>query len=150
MAYTGTQGGIGLGTVLSIGDTASPVGFTDVGELSELNGSGRQAGTADMTNFESGAREFLATLIDSGTWAFTGNRVGGDAGQLLMEAAFVALELRTFKIQLPKTQAQTVIGDSFTFKALIEQLNYTVGVDTAQKIQGQLKVSGIMTITAGS
>jgi hypothetical protein len=67
-----------------------------------------------------------------------------------MEAAFVALELRTFKIQLPKTQGQTVTGDSFTFTALIEQLNYTIGVDQAQKVQGQLKVSGIMGITEGS
>src|SRR5689334_14784470 len=133
MPYDGTQGGIGLGTELSIGDGASPIGYTLVGELSELNGSGREAGTADATNFQSGAREFLATLITSGNWAFTGNRVGGDAGQLAMETAFTSLALHTFKIQFPKTKAQTVIGDSFTFTALVEQLNYTVGVDQMQK-----------------
>ena len=149
MSYTGSQAGIGLGTVLSIGDDASPIGFTDVGELSELNGSGRQAGTADTTNFQSSAREFIATLIDSGTWAFSGNRVGGDAGQAAMEAAFIALEMHTFKIQLRPTKGQTV-GDSFTFTALVEQLNYTLAVDQAQKVQGQLKVSGIMGITEGS
>jgi hypothetical protein len=43
-----------------------------------------------------------------------------------------------------------VIGDSFTFTALVEQLNYPIGVDQMQKVQGQLKVSGIMSITPGS
>jgi hypothetical protein len=150
MPYDGTQAGIGLGTVLSIGDTASPIGYTDVGELSELDESGRQAGTDDATNFQSTAREFLPTLIDSGTWAFTGNRVGGDDGQVEMETAFAALSVRPFKIQLPKTAAQAVSGDTATFKALIEQLNYTIGMDKIVKVQGQLKVSGIITWTLGS
>ena len=150
MAYTGSLAGIGLGSVLSIGDGASPVGYTPVGELTELNQSGRQAGTDDVTNFESGAREFLPTLIDSGTWAFTGNRIGGDTGQIAMETAFTGLHLRSFTITLPKTASQTVSGDSCTFTALVEQLNYTIGVDKAVKVQGQLKVSGILTWSAGS
>ena len=151
MPYDGTEAGIGLGTVLSIGTNASPIVYTAVGELSGLNESGRQAGTDDATNFESGAREFLPTLIDSGNWAFTGNRIGSDAGQVEMETAFAALEIRPFKVELPKTSAQTVSGDVATFKALIEQWNVTpIEVDKIVKIQGQLKVSGVITWIEGS
>jgi hypothetical protein len=150
MPYTQSQAGIGLGTVLSIGSTASPVTFTAVGELNRLNLTGRTAGTADATNFQSLAREFKATLIDSGSWEFTGNRVGGDTGQVAMETAFTTLSLRTFKIQLPITGTQTTTGDSFTFSALIEEINYSVEVDRIVTMSGRLKVSGILTETPGT
>lgn len=150
MSYNGSQAGIGLGTILSIGTLTSPVTFTTVGELNKCTGSGRQAGTADTTNFQSNAREFVPTLIDSGTWAIGGNRVSADAGQIAMEAAFTNLELHTFKIQLPKAPGQTSVGDSCVFLALVEQLNYTVEVDKAVTFEGQLKVSGKPTWTPGS
>jgi hypothetical protein len=151
MSYTQSLAGIGLGTVLSIntGTTGSPT-WTAVGELNKLNLSGRQAGTTDVTNFQSSAREFKPTLISSGDWDFAGNRVGGDAGQVAMEAAFVGLLLKQFKIQLPLSGAQTTAGDSFTFVALVEELNYSVEVDKAIPVQGKLKISGILTETAGS
>jgi hypothetical protein len=150
MSYTGSQAGIGLGTILSIDTSAtSTPTYTLVGELNKLNLSGRQAGTTDVTNFQSSAREFKPTLISSGDWDFAGNRVGGDAGQVAMEAAFVGLKLKKFQIQLPPTGTQTV-GDSFTFVALVEELNYSVEVDKAIPVQGKLKVSGILTETAGS
>lgn len=145
-----SKAGIGLGTLLSIGDTASPIGYTPVAELNKCTQSGRQAGTADTTNFQSAAREFLPTLIDSGTWAVGGNSISGDAGQIAMEAAFVGLQLHTFKIQLPKSQSQTTTGDSFLFLALVEQLNYDIGVDKAVTFEAQLKVSGILGRTPGS
>jgi hypothetical protein len=151
MSYTGSLAGIGLGTVLSVNTgTVSTPTWTAVGELNKLNLSGRQAGTADTTNFASGAREFKPTLITSGSWEFGGNRVGGDAGQVAMEAAFVGLAMKSFKIQLPISGAQTTTGDSFTFTALVEELDYSVEVDKVVTISGRLKVSGILTETAGT
>jgi hypothetical protein len=121
-------------------------------ELRKIALSGRETGDADTTNFSSGAREFLGTLISSGTWDIEGNRVGGDAGQLACETAFTTVPpvLKQFKIQLPKAPTQTSTGDSFTFYALIKQLNYEVEVEKAITLRGQLKVSGVLTVTAGS
>jgi hypothetical protein len=151
MPYTGSLAGIGLGSVLSINTgTASTPTWTAVGELRKLNLTGRQAGTADTTNFASAAREFKPTLIASGTWDIEGNRVGGDAGQVAMEAAFVGLAMKQFKIQLPISGAQTTTGDSFTFTALVEELDYSVEVDKVVMLTGKLKVSGVLTETAGS
>jgi hypothetical protein len=150
MSYTASLAGIGLGTTLSIGNTSSPVGYTTVSELKTLNLTGRVAGTEDVTNFQSTAREFIPTLIDNGTWDFTGNRVGGDTGQAAMETAFTSLSLLPFKIQLVKTTGQSVVGDSFTFNALVLEINYSVGVDRAVTMSGRLKASGVLTKTAGS
>jgi hypothetical protein len=153
VAYTGSKAGVGLSTVISIntGTISSPT-FTPVGELRKCVLSGRQTGDADVTNFESSAREFVPTLIESGTWDIEGNRIGGDAGQLAMEAAFTTVPpvLSQFKIQLPKSGGQTSTGDSFTFLALIKELDYSVEIDKAVSLTGKLKVSGILTVTAGS
>lgn len=150
MPYTQSAAGIGLGTILSIGTLGASPTFTPVGELKTLTQSGRSVGTEDTTNFQSLAKEFIPTLVDSGTWDFSGNRIGGDSGQVAMEAAFSGLSLLPFKIQLPKTPKQASTGDTFTFNALVQDLNYSVSVDKAVTLTGKLKVSGIITETPGS
>jgi hypothetical protein len=153
VSYSGSLAGVGLSTVISIntGTVSSPT-WTTVGELNKCVLSGRQTGDADVTNFESSAREFVPTLIESGTWDIAGNRIGGDAGQSAMETAFTTIPpvLSQFKIQLPKSGAQVSTGDSFVFKALIKELDYSIEIDKAVSLSGKLKVSGILTVTAGS
>jgi hypothetical protein len=151
MSYTNSLAGIGLGSVLSVNTsvTTTPT-WTPVGELNKLAFTGRQAGTADVTNFQSLAREFKSTLISSGNLDITGNRIGGDAGQVAMEAAFVGLATKSFKLQLVISGTQTTTGDSFVFLAIVEKLNYSVEVDKAVSLDASLKISGILTETAGS
>ena len=145
MSYTQSKAQTGLGTLLSIGTT--PV---VVGEIIDLKQSGRTAKTDDVTNTHSSATEFIATIMDSGTWDCTFNRVGTDAGQEAMEAAFQGLTTNSFTIQLPKTGSQTTKGDSFTFNALIQELSYSISPD--KKVMGttKLKVSGVCNPVAGS
>jgi hypothetical protein len=148
-----SKAGIGLGTTLSIGSgTGTPETFTLVGEVKTITQSGRQVATEDVTNMQSGAREFIPTLVDSGTWDITGNRVGGDAGQAAMEAAFAALANHNFKVQLPisKAAGQTTTGDLFTFNAPVQELSYSLAVDKAVTFNAKLKVSGTIQVTPGS
>ena len=135
---------------MSIGTIgASPV-YTSVGEVKSLNQSGRQVSTEDVTNMQSLAKEFIPTLVESGTWDIAGNRIGGDAGQIAMEGAFNGLTLVPFKIQLPKSGGQTTTGDLFAFTALVQELDYSLSVDKAVTFTAKLKVSGVITETAGS
>ena len=150
MPYTKSSAGIGLGTILSIGTTGGTPTFTTVGEVKSFSQSGRQVSTEDVTNMQSSAKEFIPTLVDSGTWDITGNRVSSDAGQVAMEAAFQGLTVLPFKIQLPKTSTQNSTGDLFTFNALVQELDYTVGVDKATTFSCKLKVSGLIALTIGS
>ena len=150
MSYTQSKAGIGLGTILSIGTAGATPTFTTVGELKTLNQSGRQVSTEDTTNLQSSAKEFIPTLVDSGTWDISGNRIGADAGQIAMEAAFSGLTLLPFKIQMPKQGTQTTAGDSFSFNALVQEVNYSISVDKAVTFTAKLKVSGAITETPGS
>ena len=148
--YTTSKAGIGLKTVLSIGDGGTPTeNFVAVGEIKTITQSGRQVATEDTTNMQSSAREFIPTLLDSGTWDISGNRIGTDAGQIAMEASFSGLKLHNFKIQLPVESGQTTTGDLFTFLALVQEVNYSVAVDKAQTFTAKLKVSGAITLTPG-
>ena len=150
MPYTSSKSSIGLGTILSIGTTGGSPTFTTVGEIKTIAQSGRQVSTEDVTNMQSLAKEFIPTLVESGTWDISGNRVGSDAGQIAMEAGFQGLTLLPFKIQLPKSSTQTTTGDTFTFNALIAELDYSIAVDKAVTFTAKLKVSGLITETAGS
>jgi hypothetical protein len=149
-SYVQSQAKTGLGTTLSIGDGESPETFTPFGEIKSLSQSGRQANTDDVTNLSSSAKEFITTLVDSGEWDFTCNRVGGDAGQVALESAFNGLETHNFKIQFPKSAGQTTSGDSFTFAAVVTELSYSVAPDKAQTFTGKIKVSGLLNFVAGS
>ena len=150
MPYTKSAAGIGLGTILSIGTTGATPTFTPVGEVKTFSQSGRQVSTEDVTNMQSSAKEFIPPLVDSGTWDIRGNRIGADAGPIAMEAAVSGLTLVPFKIQLPKTSNQTTTGDTFAFNALIQELDYSISVDKAVTFTAKLKVSGLITETAGS
>jgi|SRR5579884_4436444 len=146
-----SKAGIGLGTTLSIGTgTGTPETFVLVGEVKSLTQNGRTVATEDVTNMQSTAREFIPTLVDSGTWDVTGNYVGSDVGQQAMETAFSTLVNHNFKVQLPKAAGQTNTGDTFSFTALIQDLNYSIGVDKAVSFNARLKVSGPVNRTPGS
>jgi hypothetical protein len=147
MSYTKSKAQQGKGTVLAIvaGQTSTPVG-----ELDTLNLTGRQTGTEDVTNFDSAMKEFIASLPDPGSWDFSGNRVGSDAGQVAMETAFQASSTESFTITLPKTGAQQNSGDVFAFDGIIEKLNYSIAATKKIAVSGSIKVSGPITITPGS
>ena len=151
MSYTKSQAGIGLGSTLSIntGTIATPV-WTIVGEISQASLSGRQAATTQVTNLQSLASEFIPTLISEGDLALSGNRISTDAGQLAIEAAFNSLKLAQFKLQLPVAGAQTTTGDLYSFTALVTDSVFVVSFDKAINYDVKLKISGLMTFTAGS
>jgi len=153
MPYTETQAQSGLGTTFAINTgTASVPVWTTIGEIVTAPQSGRMVKTADATNLESLAVEWIATLVDSGTFDITTNRVAGDAGQVAVEAAFVARTRQPYKVTLPMTASQSTAGDTFSFSALVEESNPLADISTDKVIQDKfkLKVSGAITFAAGS
>jgi hypothetical protein len=153
MSYTGTHAQTALGTAIAIntGTVSTPV-WTTIGEITAAPQSGRQAKTADTTNLQSLAAEFIPTLVESGMFDCTTNRVSSDAGQVAVEAAFASLKLTMFKITLPLNVSQTTAGDTLAFLALVEESNTLgeVGPDKAILYKFKLKISGLVTLTAGS
>lgn len=153
MPYTRSQAQAGRASILSIGPTvgtATPT-YTPIMEVRSAPRRGAKWDTEDVSNFNSGVdKEFITQMRDNGTLEITGNRVGGDAGQTALKAAFGTGELYLFTFELPKTTGQTTAGDSWGFNALVESIDYDVDTTKAVTFTCTLKISGLPTETAGS
>jgi predicted secreted protein len=146
MPYTGSKAQTGAGSTLSIGTTPTPIG-----EIKSAGITGAQWSTVDVTNFESGVnQEFISTIRNNGSVKMAGSRVSSDAGQVLVEAAFSSGLIQPFVLVLDKTPAQTTLGDTYTFNALVESRDFDVTVDKEVSWSVSLKISGAVTFTVGS
>jgi hypothetical protein len=124
MTYTGSQATAGRGSTLSVGPTP-----TMVGEIKTSSVSGNSWGTADVTNFESGADQaFITTIRNNGELKLAGNRVSADAGQVLVEAAYQSGAIIPFTLQLPKSPSQATMGDKYTGNCLVQSRSFDVDV----------------------
>jgi hypothetical protein len=144
-SYTKSNAQQGRGTQLSIG--SSP---TAVLELKTIKLSGNKWDTEDTTNLNSSVKEFLATIQDAGEWDISGNRVSGDAGQEAIETAFASGALTAFTIQLPPLSGVQSTGDSYAFNAIVVERDFSIDVLKAVDFTCKLKVSGVVTMTAGT
>jgi hypothetical protein len=154
MPYTNSQAQAGLGSIISIntGTTLSPV-WTLIGEITSGKQSGRIAKTVDVTNLQSLAAEFITTLVDSGMFECSGNRVVGDAGQTAVETNFVTLKANIgFKVEVRKSPTQTTTGDTYTFAGVIQEWDSIsdIAVDKAITFTMKIKISNTITFAAGS
>jgi hypothetical protein len=105
----------------------------------------------DTTNFQSGSdKEVISTIRDTGSVPFKVNRVGSDAGQLLVEAAYQSGAKQSFAIMLPKTAAQATKGDSYSFAAYVKSSKLTVETTKKVGLEIDLMTTGPITFSAGS
>jgi len=147
MPYTGSQAQPGRGSTISIGTSSPPV----IGEVADITLNRGKWDFANTTNLQSGSdEEMLAVIRKAAQMTLKGNRVDTDAGQIAVEAAYQAGSLQTFVIQLPKTAAQTTIGDKYTFTAYVDSSDFTISPTKQIEFTMQLQTSGAITLTAGS
>lgn len=146
MTYTGSLATAGRGSLLTVGGTP-----TTVGEIKSASITGNSWGTADVTNFQSGAdREFITTVRENGQLKISGNRVALDAGQVIVEAAYQSGAITAFTLTLAKSAAQTTNGDKYSFMALVESRSFDADVTKEVSWSVSLKISGAVTYTAGT
>lgn len=150
-AYTVTQSGYGLGSTLKLntGTVLAPV-WTIIGEITDMQITGRQVTTDDATNLQSAGKEFIPVIKDEGTWELTLNRQLVDPGQLGVNTMFSALTVKQFQGTLQKSQAQTTEGDEFTFFGLVISNSFTVSPLKIIQTKMSIKVSGAMTEVVGT
>lgn len=154
MSYTDSMAQAGLGSKISIntGTVTTPI-WTQIFEITSGKLSGRVAKVVDVTNLQSGAAEFIVTLVDSGTFDCSGNTVQADPGQLAVESNFATLASNIgFKVELRKTPAQTTTGNSYTMVGVIQEWDpiSDISVDKAVTFSLKIKISNTITFTAGT
>jgi hypothetical protein len=132
-----------VGLKLQRGDAATPTeGFTTIGEVTNISGPNETAGQADVTSFDSTAKEYRALLPDSGEVTFDMNFVGSNAQQQGLRADIRAGTVRNFKLILPD---KTLEANCTTcaFSAIVTDLSGPQGgVDSALTQSCTLKVTG--------
>lgn len=154
MAYTGSKAGNALKTVVSIGPvvgTATPT-YVAIGEVRKSSMNGAEYKTADTSNFQSTAEEFIGTIPGTGMVDLEGNYISNDPGQIALDAASRTGEIYLFQVQFAPNAAdgQTTTGDLVAFNALVYPLNMDIDVEKGRTFTCKLKISNFWTVTKGS
>lgn len=118
-------------TAYTSGGTATPVTWTEIGELIDWDGPGGSASVIDITHLQSTAREKMIGLMDEGQLTLTVNFLDADTGQLAVSAARLARLEKDWKLVYSDAAVQTFKGYALAFSS-------SGGVDD--------KVSGTITI----
>lgn len=149
MSYTSSEAQTGSQTLFQIKISTT---FTTIGEVLTIAQSGKTNKTADVTNLQSTAEEFIATLLSPGKYEITMNRVPADAGQAALATNFNAKTIAAFQITLPMTASQSTSGDTYAFSGLVEELEDIDSVSPTKQLMSKagIKVSGPISYTAGS
>ena len=145
----------GRGTVVSIGGvvgSGSQGTYTVLGELNSFPLKAPKFQFEDVTSFDSGLdMEYLSTIRGDGSVTLSMNRVGSDAGQLVIQGAAGNGSLYAFKVVLPLTATQSTTGDTYTFNAYVLSTG-DIDISPTKKIglSVDLKISGPVTLVTGS
>lgn len=141
------------GTTLEIGDGASPIVYTAIGEVVDISGPTSSRGEIDGTHLGSTAKEFDLELIDHGELTFTCNYRPGDAGQVNLDALFTTdpPPSRSWRLTLPidtdagHSTATTIIGTG-----RISGHEFNIATDGKVELSITIRNTGPRTITEGS
>lgn len=132
-----TQAMIGYGTIVSVEDGASPGGFFDLGEVTNVTPPNESVDQVDATHMQSPGRtrEFIQGLIDPGEMSLDLNHIPGSDTDDFVVAWRVSGETRNVRITYPNNATET-------FPAFV--LGYAPQADVADKMAATLtlKVAG--------
>lgn len=157
MAYTRTQAGVGLGTIIYADTSGSGVGsppaWTPIGEVTSIKRAGATSKTDEATNFSSQAEEFVGTIRGEGTYDCVANRLPLDAGFIFLQSTWQTVPPPTqyYRIQYPKFPGQSVAGDQMFFYAILEKfMDGEVSPSKKIPLEFTFKITGPVVETPGS
>jgi hypothetical protein len=138
-----SQGVIGLGTLLKIGNGASPEVFNAVAEVKDIDGPALTREFAEFTHQQStgGYREYKPTFKDSGNTTFKCNFLPDDTTQGFATSGLLKDyedgTLRHFQLEFPDTGSTKA-----SFSAYVANIKPTAPIGGALEIDVSLRVTG--------
>lgn len=141
-----TEGVIGLGTLLKIGDGETPENFSAVAEVKDITGPGLTREFAEFTHQQSvgGYREYKPTFKNSGDVTFKCNFLPDDTTQgFATEGLLKDYDdgtLRNFQLEFPDVGATKA-----SFAAYVANLQPTAPVGAALELNVTLRITGPVT-----
>jgi hypothetical protein len=138
-----TEGVIGLGTLMKIGDGAEPEVFTAIAEVKDITGPGLTREFAEFTHQQSagGYREYKPTFKNSGDVSFKCNFLPDDETQGFQTAGLLKDYedgiLRNFELLFPDPGATKA-----KFSAYVANIQPTAPVGSALELNVTLRITG--------
>lgn len=132
---------IGSGTLLKLGNGASPEVFTTIGEVVSIGDFGQENDLIDATHLESTAKEYIYGLADGVEFEIVANYKPTNAQHVAMLAAQAAKTTKNFQLVMP-----TGLGSlKFDFSALVRSWSIPFSSNEIIQISWSLKISGAVT-----
>ena len=141
-----SDGVIGLGTLLKIGDGATPEVFTAIAEVKDINGPVLSREFAEFTHQQSasGYREYKPTFKNSGDVTFKCNFLPDDETQGFQTSGLLKDyeegTLRNFELLFPDTGATKA-----SFAAYVANISPGAPIAGALELNVNLRVTGLVT-----
>lgn len=138
-----SQGKIGFGTLLKIGDGASPEVFTTIGEIFSNIMVGASKPLVDFTHHESPNtfREFKCGVAEGDELSIQANWVASETGQAAVRTAFTAGTPYNFKVVAPDTD------ETADFSGIVIHHDVDRPLDDRQVFNMTLKIAGSISYT---
>lgn len=119
--------------------TATPVTWTTVGEVIDMDRAAGERADIETTHLTSTAKEYMLGLKDSGNFTFSLNWLFSDAGQTALIAAEGSDDEYDFKVTYPST-------DTMTFSGYVKSVTGpSLGVDDKLNGSATIRISGDVT-----
>jgi len=128
------------GTVLQVGDGASPEVFTACGEVKEIGGPSGSAPVIDVSNLSSTKREKIMGLPDEGQVSIQCNYDHNDTVQAALRAARTARTAKNFKIITSDSPSETL-----SFTAYVLEFSLSFAVDEVVTLTVTLEITDAVT-----
>lgn len=128
------------GFKFEIGDNASPVDFTEIGEVTSFQGLDGQAAEIDVTHLQSTAKEYIMGLQDFGNFQIDVNYLPDDVGQQALRAAKATRVKHDFKATLSD-------NTTIEFQGYVLSNPISGGVDAKVDGSFQIRVTGDVVVT---
>jgi hypothetical protein len=133
----------GYGLFLNQGTIGSPPVFTAITEVQTVTLSGSKVDLVDVTHAQSpqARREYLATLIDSGSCDFTANFIPTDVTQINLQATMNNRVAVPWTITLPGALGH------FAFTGIVNSIDTSLDFSKEVKLTVKIKITGPLNFT---
>jgi len=126
------------GTVLKIGDSASPEVFTAIPEIKNFTGPGGSAAVIDVTDLSSAAKEKRMGLADEGQLSFVIHYIPSDTQHAALRAARASRVETNFQIEFTDASPATV----WSFSGFVTTFSVAGSVDGVIEGNVTIEITG--------
>lgn len=130
------------GTILSKGDSASPIVYTAVGSVTSISGPNSTRSEIDVTTMDSTAKEFNLALLDHGTLEASIVFDERNTAHAALRTDFVANTVRSWKI----TDAGSP-NKNYVFLGRIQSLPMDFSTDEVVRVNMTIRITGAIAVS---